>query len=92
MSQAWFELDARGVEHLRSGKRHVTVTYNHTPFELERRVYTTEELRAMFLVENGYILDLIAPNGEFRELKPNAKLKVRDGMEFVSHAPCGQSS
>jgi Multiubiquitin len=86
------DLDARGVEHVRTGKRLVTVTYNHNAFELERRVYTTEELHAAFAVTSGYVLDLILPTGEFRELKPGAKLKVRNGMEFVSHAPSGQSS
>lgn len=86
------DLDARGVEHVRTGKRHVTVTYNHNPFELERRLYTTEELLAAFAVTSGYVLDLISPTGEFRVLKPGAKLKVRNGMEFVSHAPSGQSS
>jgi Multiubiquitin len=86
------DLDARGVEHVRTGKRHITVTYNHNPFELERRVYTTEQLLAAFAVTSGYVLDLISSIGEFRELKPGAKLKVRNGMEFVSHAPSGQSS
>lgn len=88
----YIDLDTRGVEHVRTGKRLVTVTYNHQPFELERRVYTTEELIDVFGVTGGYVLDLISPTGEFRELKPGATLKVREGMEFVSHAPCGQSS
>lgn len=86
------DLVARGVEHVRTGKRRVSVTYNHDPFELDRRVYTTEELIAVFAVTSGYVLDLISPTGEFRELKPGARLKVRNGMEFVSHAPSGQSS
>lgn len=86
------DLNARGVEHVRTGKRHITVTYNHNPFELERRVYTTEELLALFAVTSGYVLDLISPTGEFRELKPGGRLKVRNGMEFVSHAPSGQSA
>ncbi len=40
----------------------------------------------------GYKLDLIKPDGEFKELKPGKTLKVRDGMEFTSHVPAGQSS
>jgi hypothetical protein len=86
------DLAARGVEHIHIGKRKVTVLYNHVRFELERLVYETSELVEIFGVPSGYVLDLIKPNGDFHELKPGERLKVRDGMEFVSHAPCGQSS
>lgn len=82
----------RGTERVRTRKRKVTVSYNHEPYELDRRIYTTEELMALFAVTTGYILDLVKPNGEFDELKPGQRINVRDGMEFVSHAPCGQSS
>lgn len=85
-------LTGKGTEHLRSGKRTVTVRYNHNPFELERRIYSTEELLVIFGVPAGYILDQVKPDGSFNELKPGERVKVREGMEFVSHAPCGQSS
>lgn len=86
------DLQQRGIEHLHSGKRLVTVHYGEEHFQLERRPYTTEELLAEFKVPAGYVLDLIEGMGEFRELKPNERTKVREGMEFISHAPCGQSS
>ena len=86
------DLDAPGVEDVRVGKRLVTVKYNHQPFELERRKYQTEELLAVFSVEAGYVLDVIAGNGELRELAAGQSIKVREGMEFVSHAPIGQSA
>jgi hypothetical protein len=86
------DLQHRGIEHIHSGKRLVTVHYGEESFELERRHYTTEELLAEFNVPAGYVLDLIEGIGEFRELKPHERIKVREGMEFISHAPCGQSS
>lgn len=86
------DLQHRGIEHIHSGKRLVTVLYGEESFELERRHYTTEELLAEFNVPAGYVLDLIEGVGEFRELKANERIKVREGMEFISHAPCGQSS
>ena len=85
---------ASGTEEFRreARPRTVTVTYREAPFELERRVWTTEELMARFGVPAGYKLDLIRPNGEFKELKPGQKIKVREGMAFTSHVPAGQSS
>ena len=77
----------RLIEHAKT----VTVYYREEPFELERRGWTTEELMAKFKVPAGYKLDLIEPT-EFKELKPGQVLHVRDGMEFTSHAPIGQSS
>lgn len=87
-------LDVPGVERLktRPAPRNVTVTYNHNPYTLERRKYSTEELFAAFSVPAGYKLDLVEHDGEFRELKPGEKIPVREGMEFVSHPPRGQSS
>jgi hypothetical protein len=87
-------LDTNGVEHfkLRKPPRTVTVYYKETPFELERRVYTAEELIGIFRVPAGYKLDLIEHDGKFRELKPGERIKVREGLEFSSHPPHGQSS
>lgn len=88
------DLSSPSVEHFRLRKvaRTVTVYYKETPFELERRQYSTEELMAAFSVPAGYKLDLIKGDGEFQELKPGRVIKVRDGMEFSSHPPVGQSS
>ncbi|MDP3411050.1 multiubiquitin domain-containing protein [Bosea sp. (in: a-proteobacteria)] len=78
---------------LRKRKKTVTVIYGgDTEFELERRVYTTEELMTEFGVPAGYKLDVIGSDGVFREMAPGERLKVRDGMEFASHPPVGQSS
>jgi len=87
-------LDKDGVERLKTRKRPrlVNVTYNHQPFQLEPRVYSTEELLAKFGVPEGYKLDEVRGNGEFHELKPGEQIHITEGMEFTSHPPRGQSS
>jgi hypothetical protein len=77
---------------LRKQKKTVTVYYKETAFELERRKWSTEELLAAFSVPSGYKLDQISGDGEFNELKPGEQIKLREGMEFSSHPPVGQSS
>jgi hypothetical protein len=77
---------------LRKQKKTVTVYYKETAFELERRNWSTEELLAAFSVPSGYKLDQISGDGEFNELKPGERIKLREGMEFSSHPPVGQSS
>ncbi|WP_320196873.1 multiubiquitin domain-containing protein (plasmid) [Agrobacterium rosae] len=88
------DLSSPAVERfkLRKMKKTVTVYYREAEFELERRKWSTEELLAAFSVPTGYKLDQISGDGEFHELKPGELVKVRDGMEFSSHPPVGQSS
>ena len=89
------DIGGGGVERfkLRHRKKTVTVIYGgDVEFELERRVYTTEELMTVFGVPAGYKLDIIGADGVFREMAPGERLKVKDGMEFASHPPVGQSS
>jgi len=76
----------RRVEHL------ITVYYGEHAYEMPRGVYTTEQLRKEFKVEDGYVLALITAGGDFDELKPGQKLRLKNGMKFASYAPCGQSS
>lgn len=76
----------------RRAERLITVYYGEHPHEMPRGVYTTEQLREEFKVDAGYVLSLIAADGSFDELKPGQKLRLKNGMKFVSYAPCGQSS
>ena len=76
----------------RRAVRLITVFYGEQPHEMPRGVYSTEQLRTEFKVEAGYVLALIAADGSFDELKPGQKLRLKNGMKFVSYAPCGQSS
>lgn len=86
------DLAARGTEHIRSGKRLVTVYYKDDPFELERGIYTGAQLAAIFKVPAGYILDLVQEDGQFDEIGPDERVRVKEGRHFVSHPPSGQSS
>jgi hypothetical protein len=86
------DLAKRGTEHIYTEKRFITVFYKDDPFELARGRYSGAQLSTKFGVPSGYVLDLIEPDGHFKEIGPNDTLKVRDGMHFVSHPPCGQSS
>lgn len=88
------DLGGHGVESFKLKKRKATVTvhYGDKDFELERRTYTTEELISVFGVPAGYLLDFVSPDGVFREMAAGERLKVKDGMEFASHPPVGQSS
>jgi hypothetical protein len=93
MPEDLLDLAARGTEHLRTIVAHVTVIYNQTQkFELKREIYTASELMTIFRVPSGYVLDLVKDDGEFDELNPDRRVHVKNGMEFISHAPCGHSS
>lgn len=86
------DLSERGTEDIRTGRRLITIFYKDDPFEVERGVYTGAQLITKFGVPAGYILDRVKPGGGFDEVSPTEKVKVKDGMHFVSHPPKGQSS
>jgi hypothetical protein len=88
------DLSANGVEYFktRHADKKITVYYGEIPYKLARGTYTTEQLINIFSVDAGYVLDLITHDGRFVELKPGAQLRIKEGMHFASHPPCGQSS
>lgn len=85
------DLGGSGVEHLRTAKGMVTVSYNGADVQIPRGTYTTEQLKAIFGVEPGYELDIMEGQ-HLRTLKPGEKIKVRKGLKFISQVPCGGSS
>lgn len=87
----FINLGKQGVEIFKTKKATVTVLYNHQPVEIKKGKYTTEQLNGIFNVPAGYILELVV-EGEFIELKPGRTIKIKKGMEFLSHAPKGSSS
>jgi len=89
---ASLDLDQRGIEHLLTEKRLITVYYKDQAFEVKRGTYTGAQLCAIFGVPAQYILDLVKPNGDFDEIGQDQPLRVKDGMHFVSHPPRGHSS
>jgi hypothetical protein len=86
------DLGAPGTEHLHTEKRLITVFYENQPREIARGTYTTEQLRHLFGVQEGYILEVINEEGKLTPLKPGAKLRVKEGMKFFEQVPCGGSS
>jgi predicted metallopeptidase len=86
-------LAGAGVEHfkVRHLSKDVTVIYNEHEKSIPRGVYTTEQLKEIFKVEAGYVLDIVR-GVEFVELTPGEQIRVHNGQKFFSHAPCGQSS
>jgi hypothetical protein len=82
------------TDHLFTEKSTVTVYFgkDNKPFAIPRGVYTTEQLIKIFSVEPGYLLLLLKPDGELETLKPEQKIRVRNGMHFYSQVPGGGSS
>ena len=81
-----------GTEHLHTEKRLITVFFENEPREIPRGTYTTEELKQLFGVQDGYVLEVINEEGQLTPLKPGAKLRVKQGMKFFEQVPCGGSS
>lgn len=81
-----------GTEHLRTEKRLITVFFENNPREIPRGTYTTEQLKELFGVQQGYVLEVINEEGNLTELKPDKNLRVKDGMRFFEQVPCGGSS
>lgn len=86
------DLGQPGTEHLRTEKRLITVYFENESREIPRGVYTTEQLKKEFGVQDGYILEYINDEGQLTPLKPGAKLRVKEGMKFFEQVPCGGSS
>ena len=81
-----------GTEHLHAEKRLITVFFENEPREIHRGIYSTEQLKELFGVQDGYVLEVINEEGQLTPLKPNAKLRVKPGMKFFEQVPCGGSS
>jgi len=86
------DLGEAGTEHLHTEKRLITVFFENAPREIKRGVYTTEQLKVLFGVQEGYVLEVINEEGNLEELKPGKKLRVKEGMRFFEQVPCGGSS
>lgn len=86
------DLGDKGTEHLHTEKRLITVFFENEPREIPRGTYTTEQLKRLFGVQDGYVLEFINHEGQLTPLKPGAKLRVKDGMKFFEQVPCGGSS
>ncbi len=85
------ELGASGTEHLKTEKRLVTVFVDNVEKRIPRGTYTTEELLVVLEVQAGYLLNLATATG-LMPLKPQQRLRVKDGMRFFTQVPGGGSA
>jgi hypothetical protein len=85
------ELGASGTEHLKTEKRLVTVFVDNIEKRIPRGTYTTEELLVVLEVQAGYLLNLATATG-LMPLKPQQRLRVKDGMRFFTQVPGGGSA
>ena len=83
--------DAEGSANHGHNDHLVIVKLNQTDVSIEKKVYTTEELKAALGVDPSLALDIVE-EGIFRPLKDGEKTKVKKGMMFVSHVVQGSSS
>lgn len=86
------DLGHGGTEHLHTEKRLITVFFENEPREIPRGTYTTEELKTLFGVQEGYVLEFINHEGQLTPLRSGEKLRVKEGMKFFEQVPCGASS
>jgi hypothetical protein len=86
------DLAKRGTEHIRAKPRFVAVHFKKQKVRIERGSYSTEQLLRLLGVEEGYVLNLKADDGELVTLKPGDSLCVEDGMKFFSQPPSGGAS
>ena len=85
-------LEDSKTERVHTEKRLITVFFDTKPREIPRGIYTTEQLKKLFGVQDGYILEYINEEGRLTPLKAHAKLRVKEGMQFFEQVPCGGSS
>ena len=85
------EIRASGTEHLRTEKRLVTVFVDNIERQIARGTYTTEDLLVLLQVQAGYLLNLATDKG-LMPLKPQQRVRVKDGMRFFTQVPGGASS
>jgi hypothetical protein len=68
-----------------------TVFVDNIEKHIPRGIYTTEELLVLLQVQAGYLLNLATDNG-LMPLKPQQRIRVKDGMRFFTQVPGGWSS
>ena len=86
------ELGDSGTEHLRTGKRFVTVYLDKVEKKIPSGIYTTEKLIRVLGVEDGYLLNVVDAQGKLVPLQPKQEITIKDGMKFFSQVPHGGSS
>lgn len=77
--------------HLLEDRHLVKVTVDGKPHKVKEGNYIVSQFKAMVGVDADKELDVVE-HGEFHPLGDNDRIKVKEGMVFISHARTGCSS
>ena len=80
------------TERFRTIKKLIAVVIDGVEKQIDRGNYKTERLLEILEVEAGYLLNVLSDNGRLKTLNSGDRVSVREGMKFISQAPCGGSS
>ena len=80
------------TERIRTIKKLIAVVIDGVEKQIDRGNYKTERLLEILEVEAGYLLNVLSDNGRLKTLNSGDRVSVREGMKFISQAPCGGSS
>lgn len=87
-SEDIIDLGDPGTEHLLTASRLINVFLDGESRMISRGTHTTEQLLQLLEVESGYLLNVLK-NGQLNLLEPGDKIRVKDGMHFITQVPCG---
>jgi hypothetical protein len=73
------------------GRNVVIVTVDEDPHKIRQGTYVVEEFKKLVGVAEDKAIDQLI-NGKFGPLEDDAKLKIKGGEIFISHARTGSSS
>ena len=81
-----------GTERIRTTKKLIAVEIDGNAKQIAPGSYKTEQLIKILGVEPGYLLNMLTSDGKLKPLNFGDPVSVREGMKFISQAPCGGSS
>lgn len=81
-----------GTERIRTTKKLIAVEIDGIEKQIAPGSYKTEQLIEILGVEPGYLLNMLTSDGQLKPLNSGDPVSVREGMKFISQAPCGGSS
>ena len=85
-------LTKAGTERIRTTKKLIAVEIDGIEKQIAHGSFKTEQLIEILGVESGYLLNMLTADGQLKPLNSRDPVSVREGMKFISQAPCGGSS
>ena len=90
VTSAQVDEDLKAGDH-RKGPKLVTVTVDGKPHTVRPGRYIVKDFKRLVGVDPAYQLDEVI-DGQFKELKDDAKIHIKGGEVFVSHVRGGAAS